>query len=108
MAMYGTAHDKRLQGAMLCYASPVLKQMLCISNWLLKSTRMALLLWHTVAVSKVRRAEHGKISIRMYLLPCLKCILQDVREEQRAKRKRLLSAAASARIRRGMIRYLTV
>lgn len=29
----------------------------------------------------------------------------DVREEQRAKRKRLLSAAASARIRRGMIRY---
>ncbi|DBA85320.1 TPA: hypothetical protein ACH3X2_006008 [Trebouxia sp. C0005] len=28
----------------------------------------------------------------------------DVREEQRAKRRRLLSAAASARIRRGMIR----
>lgn len=35
-------------------------------------------------------------------------VLQDVREEQRAKRRRLLSAAASARIRRGMIRYLTV
>ena len=34
--------------------------------------------------------------------------MQDVREEQRAKRRRLLSAAASARIRRGMIRYLTV
>ena len=34
--------------------------------------------------------------------------VQDVREEQRAKRRRLLSAAASARIRRGMIRYLTV
>ncbi|DBA94955.1 TPA: hypothetical protein ACH3X1_002481 [Trebouxia sp. C0004] len=32
----------------------------------------------------------------------------DVREEQRAKRRRLLSAAASAHIRRGMIRYLTV
>lgn len=28
----------------------------------------------------------------------------DLREEQRAKRRRLLSAAASARIRRGMIR----
>ncbi|KAK9821495.1 hypothetical protein WJX74_003082 [Apatococcus lobatus] len=32
----------------------------------------------------------------------------DMREEQRAKRKRLLSAAMSARIRRGMIRYLQV
>ena len=31
-----------------------------------------------------------------------------MREEQRAKRKRLLSAAMSARIRRGMIRYLQV
>ena len=34
--------------------------------------------------------------------------LQDQKEEQRAKRRRLLSAAASARIRRGMIRYLQV
>lgn len=34
--------------------------------------------------------------------------LQDMRDQQRAKRKRLLTAAASARIRRGMIRYLTV
>lgn len=33
---------------------------------------------------------------------------QDQKEEQRAKRRRLLSAAASARIRRGMIRYLQV
>ncbi|KAK9828063.1 hypothetical protein WJX81_007161 [Elliptochloris bilobata] len=32
----------------------------------------------------------------------------DQKEEQRAKRRRLLSAAASARIRRGMIRYLQV
>lgn len=32
--------------------------------------------------------------------------MQDFREEQRAKRRRLLSAAASACIRRGMIRYL--
>ncbi len=31
---------------------------------------------------------------------------QDQKQEQRAKRQRLLSAAASARIRRGMIRYL--
>ncbi|CAK0742284.1 hypothetical protein CVIRNUC_001385 [Coccomyxa viridis] len=32
----------------------------------------------------------------------------DFREEQRAKRQRLLSAAASASIRRGMIRYLQI
>ena len=36
------------------------------------------------------------------------CCAQDFREEQRAKRQRLLSAAASACIRRGMIRYLQV
>ncbi len=35
-------------------------------------------------------------------------MLQDFREEQRAKRRRLLSAAATACIRRGMIRYLQV
>ena len=34
--------------------------------------------------------------------------VQDTKEEQRAKRKRLLSAAATARIKRGMIRYLQV
>lgn len=55
----------------------------------------------------------------MFHLPNMQCcvqyspahsedVLQDVREEQRAKRRRLLSAAASARVRRGMIRYLTV
>ena len=32
--------------------------------------------------------------------------LQDTKEEQRAKRRRLLSATATARIKRGMIRYL--
>jgi len=37
-----------------------------------------------------------------------KVALQDTKEEQRAKRKRLLSAAATARIKRGMIRYLQV
>ena len=36
------------------------------------------------------------------------CCGQDVREEQRAKRKRLLGAAASSRIRRGLIRYVLV
>ena len=34
--------------------------------------------------------------------------LQNPEEEQRARRRRLLSAAQSARIRRGMIRYVQV
>ena len=34
--------------------------------------------------------------------------VQDTKEEQRAKRRRLLSATATARIKRGMIRYLQV
>ena len=38
---------------------------------------------------------------------CMMCA-QDFREEQRAKRQRLLSASASACIRRGMIRYVQV
>lgn len=51
--------------------------------------------------------EH-KRTLHLLLRHGPSCHLQDQKEEQRAKRRRLLSAAASARIRRGMIRYLQV
>ena len=55
-------------------------------------------------------AVEGPQCLLQYLLRrcanVLPGLLQDFREEQRAKRRRLLSAAATACIRRGMIRYL--
>ena len=57
-----------------------------------------------------KQPDHGKQLCAAFVYQSFhhEDVLQDFREEQRAKRRRLLSAAATACIRRGMIRYLQV